>query len=336
MAGESRGSPVDIKEKLLEDGKSFAFFQAIRLLRFYLAEDKRFRKGQDSIREAIRIRPKLSLAHPPVEIDEINEIPLEQPIYRITANFLGIYGESTPLPSFYTEDLLDEEREGESAARDFLDIINYPLYLIFYRIWEKHRPFLRVVDERDPRYLDILYSLMGMGVKDMREGVKGIYHLLKYIGILSQFPKSALGLKTLLRDVIGEPTVDIIPNIKRRVRIPEDQRCFLGVSGNRLGRECYLGETIEDLTKKFRIKIGPIDAQGFRQLLPGTYKYKRLALFAKFYLIDPFEMDLELVLGGGEAQSSRLGEHFWSQLGVDTWLFSGKCDEPFRVVFGLQ
>ncbi|HUT55687.1 MAG TPA: type VI secretion system baseplate subunit TssG [bacterium] len=336
MAGEDRRPPPDLKAELLGDGKSFAFFQAIRLLRYYISRDKGLGKDKDPIRSEVRIRPELSLAHPAVEVEEVRALDTEQPSYRMTANFLGLYGESTPLPTFYSEDLIYDSQEGESAVRDFYDIINYPVYLLFYRIWTKYRPFLKVIDEKDPQYLEILFSMMGLGVEKIREDVSSAAQLLKYIGLLSQFPKSALGLKTLLTDVIEEPSIRIEPCVKRTVAIPEDQRCRLGKVGNVLGLECFVGQVMEDRMGKFRVIIGPLSAPRFRLLMPGTFKFRRILFFAAIYLIDSFDMDLELILSEGEVRTARLGDEFWSQLGKDTWLFSGDYGRQVRAGFELN
>jgi len=336
MAGKDRGPSADLKERVLREGDSFAFYQAVRLLRLFATREKRFARDHDPVRECVRIKPNLSLGHPSTEIESIRRMDEEGPLFGITANFLGIYGESSPLPAFYTEDLIDEGSEGRTAAREFLDLVNYPIYLIFFKIWEKYRIYLRVTDEKDPKYLDILYSLMGMPTKSVRSEIKGAFHLLKYMGLLSQFPKSALGLRTLLADALDEPDLTIEPCIERKVSIPEDQRCRLGSSANQLGEECYIGSEIKDRSGKFRVKISPVKAGNFRQLLPDTPKYKRMALLANVYLNEPMEMDLEMVLSPGEVQTTGLGGMNWARLGVDTWMFSQTYNEPVRAVFELR
>ena len=328
MAGENRGPTLDLRKGLLEQGKTYAFFQALRLLRLFLDQEKGISPGQDPIKEFVRIRPNLSLAHPPNEIDTIDQLPGPAPAYRMTANFLGLYGESSPLPAFYTEDLMDESPEKEEVTRDFYDIFNYPFYHLFFLIWTKYRPHLKVVEEKDPRYLEILFSLLGLGVDHIKDDVDDAYSLLRYIGLFTQFPKSALGLKTLLADALNEKRLEIVPCLLRKVTIPEPQRCYLGVSGNILGRECYLGEMIEDRTRKFRIKIGPVNESRFRQLLPGTDGYRKINSLSGFYLMDPYECDLEISIDPSELETAKLGSERWSRLGIDTWLVGAGYDRP--------
>lgn len=336
MAGEDRRPPPDLKRELLDEGGNFSFFQAIRLLRFIIGRETEKGAKREPLANAVRIRPKLSLAHPSREIDRIDIESEDPPRYELTANFLGLYGESSPLPAFYTEDLMDESPEGESAIRRFFDIINFPIYQLFYQCWTKYRPFLKVVDEEDENYLEMMYSLMGMSAPNIRDNIFYPMQLLKYVGLLSLSPKSALGLKRLLADALDEPRVEIIPCIRRMVQIPEEQRCYLGQRGNRLGEECYLGEVMGDRTRKFRIRIGPVKARNFRYLLPGTAKYRKIIFMSDIYLTDPYERDLAVAIEPGEVETARLGDLYWSQLGIDTWLFSGEYDRQVEAVFELK
>ncbi|MGB9701073.1 MAG: type VI secretion system baseplate subunit TssG, partial [Thermodesulfobacteriota bacterium] len=121
MAGEDRGSSLNLKLDLLEKGHEFSFFQALRLLR-------RLTKGIEQPspegRGHIKIRPHLSLAFPPADIAQIEENAEDPFSFTVTATFLGLYGSSSPLPTFYTEDLLAEAMEEETVTRDFIDIFN--------------------------------------------------------------------------------------------------------------------------------------------------------------------------------------------------------------------
>lgn len=335
MASEAGRSAINIKDELLNDGRRFSFFQTLRLLRFMLHLDSPDENPHDYLRESVRIRPKLSLAHPSADIDKIEQITSDPQSFLITVTILGLYGESSPLPTFYTEELIEEDLDDKSVTRDFMDIINYPLHLLFFRCWTKYRTHLKVVDERDPKYLEILFSLMGLGVDDVRGAIKDPYKLLKYMGLFSQMPKSSLGLKALLSDALEEPRLEIIPCIKRKVRIPDDQRLQLGVQANCLGVEAYLGEEIDDRMSKFRVKVGPVDVDGFQQMLPDTEKYEKCQSLIKLYLMEPLVSDLEIVLERNQAQSARLGEGNWSRLGLDTWIFSGDLDEQVNTIFEL-
>jgi type VI secretion system protein ImpH len=322
MAGAVRGSSFDIKLDLLMKGHQFSFFQVMRLLRLFIRNLERSDEKESSEEEHIRIYPKLSLAFPASDVARVEEIDSEKPLFLITTTMLGLYGTSSPLPTFYTEELLDEASEDMSVTRDFIDIFNYPLYLLLFRCWTKYRLFLQVVEEKNLKDLEKLFCLIGLGEEELRKDLPESYPLIRYIGLFTQFPKSALGLKTMLRDAFGNIPIEVVPCIKRRVKIPTDQRLFLGSSGSVLGEDSFLGEEIDDRMGKFRLRIGPLKSGPFHSLLPESLDHQRLALLTKFYLLDVLEYDIELVLAEREAETVCLGTSMWSRLGLDTWVFS--------------
>ena len=106
-------------DELVEHGHEFSFVQVMRLARRYLDSD-----GEAGIpgipwQERVRIRPELSLAFPAADVAKVER---DGDNLRVTATFLGLYGPSSPLPTFYTEDLMEESSNDESVFRDFLDI----------------------------------------------------------------------------------------------------------------------------------------------------------------------------------------------------------------------
>ncbi len=322
MAGEAGRSSFNLISDLLEKGHQFSFFQVMRLLRLLVRHPERPDEKGFSEEDHIRIRPDLSLSFPPADVAKIEEIDHEKPIFLITATLLGLYGSSSPLPTFYTEDLLDEASEDMSIARDFIDIFNHRLYLLLFRCWTKYRLFLQVIEENNPEVLGKLFCLIGLGEKELRKDLPESYSLIRYTGLFTQFPKSASGLRTLLQDALGGIPVEVVPCLKRVVKIPPDQRFILGKAGSGLGEESFLGEEIDDRMGKFRLRIGPLQSGPFHALLPGSPDHHRLAFLTKFYLLDVFEYDIELILAEREAETACLGGSQWSRLGLDTWAFS--------------
>jgi type VI secretion system protein ImpH len=336
MAGQDRKSALDLKLDLLKQGPGFSFFQALRLLRRCggAADDPSGEKR--STDPNLRIRPDLSLGFPASDVVRIEEAPGMPDTYRVTVSFLGLYGTSSPLPTFYTEDLIDEMLADSSTSRDFLDIFHHQLYMLLFRCWSKYRPFVKVVEEESPEDLEKLFCLMGLGEPELRKVAGGAYGLLRYVGLFTQHPRSAAGLEGMLRDAIGGPPVELLPCQLRKARIPNDQRAVLGESGGLLGEDCFLGNEIDDRMGKFRLRIGPLDADRFDSLLPGRPAHQRIAAMVGLYLTDPLEYDLEIVLSPGEARPACLGAERWSALGLDTWSFSGDMLSEVEVIFPPQ
>ena len=328
---------MDLIEKILKEGHSFSFFQIIRILRRLLSGSTGKLKGKGVSGEALRIRPDLSLAFPASDVKSVqNKGDLNDPNFLIHVNFLGLYGSSSPLPVFYTEDLLDEKADDESAARDFIDIINQRIFSLLFEAWSKYRLYLKVEEEKDTQHINRLFCLLGLGEESFRRNMHNPYELLRYTGLLTQYPRSGMGLKILLSDALGIQ-VAVIPCIQRTVKIPEDQRSQLGIrDGSRLGLDTYLGEYLEDRMGKFRLQLGPLSVDDFRNFSPGADKFKRLRSLTEFYFSDPLEFDIELIIARGVAQTICLGDPCRSTLGIDTWIFSEKTLGEMRIVYSLQ
>ncbi|MEE4359013.1 MAG: type VI secretion system baseplate subunit TssG [Desulfococcaceae bacterium] len=332
METENRDHGPALKKELLAQGKKFSFFQAVRLLQYY---ERRYGesaknpppKGEsDSLRNIINIRPDLSMHFPGTDIvsveapEEVTENGLPQ--YRITATFLGLYGISSPLPSFYTEELMEEQREDSSVSRDFIDIINSPLYPLLFECWSKYRLGIRISENESARDMERLFCLMGLGDTRVRSRVEEPESLLRYTGLFAHYPRSAPGLEALLSDAFQAPDVRIIPCIPERADIPDDQLCRLGMSGCRMGKDAYLGRRLKDRMGKFRVHMGHLDADTFQQWLPDTKNFKKMTALLRLYTDQPLKWDLEIVLTEGAVSTTRPGDSRWARLGWNTWLFS--------------
>ncbi len=342
MAGTNRGSHADLtatgpdpaRDDLVTTGSAFNFFQAIRLLRRTAAETTNPKTLQD---DHIRVRPALNLAFPAADIESIQlQSSQDRPRYLVTANFLGLYGTSSPLPTFYTEDLIDEAGQDESVSRDFLDVIHHRLYHLLFQGWLKYRLFFQVAEERNEDYLERLFCLMGLGTPALRESIPDARGLLRYIGLFTQFPRSGQGLCTLLRDALGEVPIDLTPCIRRMAKIPHSQRLRMGFTGNRLGLDTFVGEEIADRMGRFRVEIGPLTQAEFLRFTPGNSGYATLTTLTELYIVEPLEFEVELILAHGQAQTVCLGDRFRSVLGVTTWVFSEPTLGEVRTRFSVN
>lgn len=329
MASTTRTAAAVMKDELLADGERFSYFQAIRLLRL-------LGKIDPALEASLRIRPKLALGFPESDIDRIEQRADGQ--VHITANFFGLYGVSSPLPTFYTEDLIDEERDGRKARRGFIDIVHHALYPLLYQAWSKYRITLRVVEEQDRGMENRLFAFLGLHEAAARAALPYSADLLHYAGLFHQRPRSALGLKTLLADAFSPASVTIVSCVRVALPIARDQRCSLGVQGHCLGEDSYLGMQIDDVSSAIGVRLTELPETVFQRLLPGGADYERLRFLIRFYLIDPLSVTVELALRDGAARPARTRgqtDGRWSRLGLDTWLGPNHASEPARVTFSL-
>jgi len=275
--------------------------------------------------DPVWVRPNLSLAFPKADVESVEEnTEGEDDRFQVLVNFLGLYGTSSPLPVFYTEDLIEEESDDESVAREFIDIINQRLFQLFYDCCTKYKQAFKVVEEDSRQHAERLFCLLGIGDKEIRSQIPQPYSLIRYLGLFTQLPRSALGLETLLKDVLGGMEVCVIPCLERKAKIPDDQKIRLGSFAHPLGKNCILGEQITDRMGKFRVRIGPLSNSEFHSFYPGADIYNRVTLLVKMYVLGSLEYDMEVILAKGQARTVCLGETSRCELGLNSWIFSGR------------
>lgn len=335
MGAEDRRHAAYLRAELLDHARRFSFIQVMRLLRRYymsgstaeIGVPAEERSAEAFWRHALKVRPDLSLAFPPSDVVGVERPdPTAEDVsptrFRVTAAFLGLYGASSPLPTFYTEDLMEEAGEDRSVSRDFLDIVNGPLYLLVFQCWRKYRLGITIAEEESSRDLDRLFCLIGLGDPGLRDRIDRPETLIRYAGLLTQAPRSAVGLERFLGDAMETPGLTVIPAIPRRALLPVDQRTALGTERQRLGRNCFLGRRIADRMGKIRIRVASVTEAEFRTWLPDGLRFGRMRTLVAIYLDQPLEWELEVVLADGEAATTRPGDSDWGRLGWNTWLFS--------------
>jgi len=333
MERKDRRSPFDLEDKILKESRRFSFFQAVRLLQLLDSKAVKVGKTGPLEEEILRFKGELSLGFPSSDIAKIEKITdkNDKAKFYIYSTFLSLYGTPSPLPTFYTEDLIAEAIEDETVTRDFLDIIHHRLFSFLYRCWLKYKIYLRLVEEKDEQIFTYLFSFIGLGTKGLENWKKNAFYLLRYAGIFTQCPKSSLGLKTILQDALKIP-IEIIPMIKRNIKIPQDQRCFLGQKNCNLGENIFLGKITEDISGKFRIKIGPVSIDKFHRLLPKGIDYEKINFLTKMYIVEPLEYDLEIIIAKREIKTVCLGNKNWANLGYNTWIFSGTYEKEIKIL----
>jgi type VI secretion system protein ImpH len=321
MADTDGAKTAALKQRLLQQGERFSFFQAWRLLRALA-------RHQGQAAAELKVRPNISLNFPGTDLSEIRETSSSS--YQLTANFLGLYGVTSPLPTFYSEQLLDEHHEGRHSNRDFLDIISQTIYPLFFRAWLKSRAHIRIKEFDDTRLLEIFHTFVGINKPLLFLNQPGFSHLLRFAGLFSQFPRSAMGLRTIIAGLYPHSNVQVIQQDDMWQPIPGDQRLALGQQGCTLGTDSHVGSLIRTRSSNLTIRINDVEQSLFLSLLPGQQEFRKLGFIVRYYLLDPLHVRLELRLRAGAARPVQLGaaNRNWAALGRDTWLVdSGSTHE---------
>ena len=306
-----------LEADILDNGAAYSFRQLARLLRGRLKPP-----GTEPDR-ALRIRPELSLERPRAEVASVTR---KDDYYEVVTTFLGLYGASSPLPAFYTEELIEAAQEDRTAAQTLLDAIHQHLFELQIAAREKYRPLDASVERGDARFRDMLRSMVGLRDPQVRRTLPEPDRMLRYVPLLGSQQRSAEGLRTLLADALGHDAVSIEQCAERRVRIPPGSRVRLGAQSHALGIDAVIGVHVRDRMGRFRIRIGPLDEEQFDALLNRHNHWHWLVGIIRFYVDTPLQCELELELEKGAGGTTELGNPGLSQLGTTTWLFSGEPD----------
>ena len=344
---------------MLQNGAAFDFYQAVRLLdrltgagvcrpplrdegdagagapraRKTIVRRRARPKGATHKAQAshIRIRPDLNLDYPQSNVAAIHALD-EDKGYEVLTTFMGLYGVSSPLPGFITEELLDDEWEEQPAAREFIDIIHYHLYPLLYQAWLKYRFVTNVVEGEDARYREIIYSLMGLG-EAFRDDEEVAGRLLPFAGIMAQGTRSQTGLKTLLTASFPDLPIDIEPCIERQVGIHACQRCRLGGRNHQLGEDAVIGQQVADRAGAFAVHIGPLHWRQYRELGVDSQTIAGVADIIRLYLVQPLDYEIRLHIEADSIPPLQLGAEDRAILGQSGWLGEVKDGKTLQVTY---
>jgi len=237
---------------------------------------------------------------------------------------------SSPLPGFYTEELLDDEWDERHASKGFLDIIHHHIYPLLYQAWLKYRFSYNAIEAENERYWEIIFSVIGLS-EEFRSNRRLAGKLLKYAGILCQQPKTQLGLKTILQDYFGDIEIDVMPCVPRKVSIVDHQKCKIGQKNHNLGIDTVIGQIVDDRSGKYILKIGPVDRMAFEKITNDETTRTFVRAVTKLFLVQPLEYEILLLLKSGAEKSISLGDSSCSVLGRNTWMINESNIESFSL-----
>ena len=314
MAHQNRRAIAQLIAPLIKNGHQYKFYQAIR----YLNNIARTLKQNKEQSFDITILPPLSLAFTRHDIKTIQYHPKEHKI-EITATFLGLYGTPSPLPNFYTEDIMQEVAEDITVSKDFLDMFHRILYQKLYYIWLKYRLNQSAFEDQNKRYIRRLYCLIGLGDQTLAKMIPNPKSLIKYIGLFSQRPRSSKNLEILLKDYF-DVEIKIHSGQSSLHKIAIDQQLSLGIAGHQLGQATYLGEQVQAYGASIALEITSLSYAQFTLLSYAQPYATALAFLIKFFCNTPVQCFVSLFLKPEAMGLCQLGLATWSKLGQNAWI----------------
>ena len=333
MAAASGRTTSPLIDRLLAEPYRFSFFQAVRLLERQQPDSVGLGRQGPPSQEAVVLQVDPSLGFPKSDITAIESLDTgHAPPYRLVVAFLGLHGASSPLPTFYAEEVLhDLQASGILGA--FLDVFHHRLLSLFYRSWLRFRHHMLFAPGGGDEFSRAIFCLAGLGEPGLRDsaGLPAV-RMLRFVGLITQKPHSAAALSGILQDYFGVP-VQITQGMGRWVVIRPNQQASLGIGNCVLGDNLCLGKRIWDRLSKFRVTLGPLDFNAYARFLPGSEDHKTLKQVVKLFAPDMLDFDLELVLNADQAPRLGLDTSGKSRLGWTTGFFTGRAVQDVQVAF---
>ncbi len=329
MVAKSQQSAAILIERLVKRSHNYSFYQAIR----WLNHISNLQLQESGIALDIKVTPHLSLDFAGNDIQKIIYTP-ETNSVEIIATFLGLYGTVSPLPTFYTENLIRDVNDGKKSGKEFLDIFHKTLYQKIYKMWSKYKLNMMATEAGNTKYLNRIYYLIGLGDKTLRDMVPDVKSLVRYTGLFSNSNRSLVSLETMLEDYFR---VTLKVSSTKRVinEIPSNQQVSVGLLNSHLGNDLYLGSQATGFGTYLKVDIYNLDIYQLKMFSDGGDYAKMLSFIVKFYSTVPVKCLLRLHLKDDYVVNVSLGDVNWAQLGQSTWFASGNKKEVYKTKYFL-
>jgi type VI secretion system protein ImpH len=320
MAEPDRQTPDSLAAEMALRPHEFNFFQAVRRLEAEHTAWPRVGSSDRLEEDFLRFCQIPSLAFAPSSIESIEQVG---PLIRMYVNFLGMFGPNGPLPQHLTDFARDRLRNAHDPTLvRFIDIFHHRMLSFFYRAWASNEKSVDFDRSDQSRYADYFGSFFGIGIPSLqdRDSVPD-WPKIFFSGHLSAQTRNAEGLGAILEDYFRIPT-EIREFEGYWMRIPHENRCRLGESPETgsLGINALAGERKYEVQLKFRIRMGPMELDDLRRLVPIGDSFRRLKDWVSNYIDREYFWDLQCVLKAAAVPVISLGQG--AMLGWTTWLKS--------------
>lgn len=281
---------------------------------------------------AVRFKAMAGMAYPAADVTAVQgEGTSLEAVVAVT----GLTGPTGLLARTYSDTAIIERRRRSTAFSDFLDVLSQRALGAILDAAMKYRPHLaagkaQVAARRnepdaghDPMR-DVLLALTGYATPNLAARLPtGTDPLLFYAGHFSAWPRSAERLSLLLSDWLGQPVeVEQFAGTWLKLGMEDMSRLPIGEAGqfNQLGVDAALGERAWDIQSRIVLRIGPLDLEGFRALLPDGALLSRLASLVRSYLGPQLGFAINLVLAAPAVPLPATSGPDAARLGWSAWL----------------
>jgi type VI secretion system protein ImpH len=297
----------------------FDFYQALRRMASAYPQLPPLGEALRPKDEPVRVGEPAELDFAPAPLHRIENSPGRPP--RLLQRVFGLLGPNGALPLHLTEYTRERTtHHNDVTLQRFLDTLTHRFALLFYRAWAEAQLTVSLDRPGSKTIYNRVGALVGIGLPSLQDrDALSDASRLNFVGRLSRQARDADGLLAWLRSEFAVP-VAIEQWRGHWMQLAVGDRSRLGRRiGAQLGRDTVLGSQVWDVQHKFRITVGPLRLDEYRQFLPGGPHLARLLAMVRHWVGLEFEWDLKLALRREEIPLSLLGTG-GTTLGYTTWL----------------
>lgn len=318
----------DLISLLRERPHDFDLFQAISLLE--RADGKRAAVGTSlGLDEAVRLAAQVSNAFAPSDVGALTESKQAGPPLTLVSPVLSLAGPQGPLPTPFTEMLLEQRRMRDLSGLEFLDIFNQRLLGFLYRSRRKHHLALSASAPDEAPQVRCLDAMASLGRADGVRGPNDEQVWLRHAGVQGAAPRSMMSLLAVVRDRLGVRFSGkqfvggwhtLAPSDQARLHSPGGSMALQAEQG--LGMGVTLGARAWDQCAGLALDAPPLQPAQFASLLPGGKDNAMLTWLVGRHLQSAMQVELKLDLA--PRPETRLGGQapVAARLGLSAWLCS--------------
>ncbi|MEM9188094.1 MAG: type VI secretion system baseplate subunit TssG [Myxococcota bacterium] len=332
------GPNWDLVEELIRGAPRSRFFELVSLLERLTPDAERVGSSGPPSAEAIRFRhmPDLSFAAGDFAAGELKRVPsiaddpLSPPkfLIELSTTFLGLGGATSPLPSYMTEEIAQEDPH-VAVRRDFLDVFHHRLISLLFRLWSRYNYAREFQSDLADPWTRRTLAFVGCDPYEL-EPSEHIprWMLLRLTPLLVGRNRGARSLEVALQQILGTDLPELKVGVKQFVGgwvpMDDDERCALGKDNNRLGVDALLGKRVFDRTGNFAVCLEPVPANAYPRLLKDGDLLPVVRDVVRLFSRDGMDFDLELVLDEDAVPTMTLSAGGGSTLGKNSWLRGGE------------
>jgi type VI secretion system protein ImpH len=323
MATPQRRLDTSVEAQFFSQPYEFDFHQAIRILEWLKPGCTPIGEGSHPKHEAVVFRSRVTLSAPSSDIYSLKryyKYP-DRPI--MTVNFLGLGGIQGPLPTPYTETLIERLRQNDTAMSDFLDIFNHRLISFWHRVRKKIVIGIAQIAPEETSVGKCLFNLIGIDASINQESWPiPLRSLLKYTPLFWQRPHSLAGLITLLKGYFPY-NITIKPFQGGWSRALPQDLSRLGTTGpyNRLGHDLILGCKSWHETQGILIHFHNLDWPDYNNFLEDQQGYKALRFLCGLYCEPTLKVHFQITINRKSIPPAYLGHG--PRLGTTSFITRG-------------